>query len=208
MNHFAGSIRFYNNQENNIAWLNTLSRDFPDYFRESVNHPNNVLALYGNSFTTSLLYTYHSELYLHGALSDKEELAQRVRMPLEVYDHDAALIHTLILETGIHAVDNLKGNYLIVYYNEQLGKVYLINRYPGNEQIIFYKTADTLLFASDIKLLAVHPLLLEEKSFQTEVLSGICEVDIRYGISIINTSLPALNEPNDLVTNNPNLQTA
>lgn len=119
------------------------------------------------SFASSVIG--HHELCFSGEVYNIEELASYINViPINNCDH-ARLILELILKKGIAAIERVNGQFLIVYYNKQEKKVFIINDHLGISQLFYYTHKDFLLFGSALNFLLAHPRCPKEIEWETSL---------------------------------------
>lgn len=75
---------------------------------------------------------------------------------------DAQYVHDLYLKLGESFVDKLNGIFAIAIWDRQEQKLLLINDHLGLYPLYYTSINDTLLFASEVKALLVHPQVKQE----------------------------------------------
>ena len=148
MNSFAGIIRFPGNEANGQAWVRQLRQDFPGHFRTAQGFEHGALTMIGRAFeASSFNEKTDSQVFFDGEIFNKEALGEQGI-------NNATLVHTLLLEKGMSAVENINGQFLIVHCAGN--KVQLINDHSGIQQVFYHRSKNALLFASEIKFLLAH----------------------------------------------------
>ena len=138
------------------GWIGGLRQHRSGQFAHATQYQCGEVTLLSGQCSESLLCTNGSALYFNGTIFNKQELAPLVSRPLYEYSHDAALVHSLILEQGVDAILRLNGRFIILYCDREAQQIYLINDSVNSQQVFYHLTDDALIFASDIALLQAN----------------------------------------------------
>jgi len=107
--------------------------------------------------------------HFSGEIYNLNEIATLIH-DASVNMHDkAALVLNLILKKGIQSVERINGQFLILYYNKQEKRLYIINDHFGIHQLYYYQHQDFFLFGSEIKLLLAHPACPKEIDWEASL---------------------------------------
>src|SRR5690242_7739599 len=77
-------------------------------------------------------------IYFNGVIFNYKDLAAWLQLPAHDKQHEAELVLQLLLKKGTGGVEKINGQFLIIYYNLQAQKVYLINDHFGIAQLYYY----------------------------------------------------------------------
>lgn len=167
MNSFAGIIGF-GQQKEGKDYHGRLSRNFPSRFSNTITIDEDTVIARGAFEASVLNGSTHSLLFLDGEMYNYSEIAAYLGISTE-FQNTASLIHHLILTRGIHAVEKLNGQFLIIYIDTPNHQTYLLNDHAGIQQVFYYQHKDFLLFASDIKFLLQHPQCPKEIDWEASL---------------------------------------
>lgn len=157
MNAFYGYIQF--NQTENYAdkhkhFIDAVCSAFPSRFPEKRVIEKNNITLIGD-FNSS--YIADKSLFFSGEIYNKKEIATTLGIASVTSKTDIALVHELILEKGLQAIEIINGQFIIIYVDWEQQKIYFLNDHMGIKQFYYYHNKNIVLFGSEIKFLLAHP---------------------------------------------------
>lgn len=174
MNAFFGYIELNKSEsykEKNNYYVQTVLKKFPGRFENKQIAISEHITIVGNVAKASVHQHQPEEkiLFFIGDIYNANEIKNIVGSHQHKLQNHAELSLHLIIQKGVQAIENINGQFIIIYIDKQRQKIYILNDQMGVKQLFYYHHKNILLFGSEIKFLLPHPQCPKALDWETSL---------------------------------------